>query len=172
MAWDGMERRASDQAMDDLRREMRALNNTMLEMHSENITASQARRDLLDAKLSQMAEAIHSLAMAVQSGDSKLAQDLAVHIAAPHHSGTVDRLNDHERRLDIHDRDIGKIKQRLQVEDNKLAVQTESRARRMGMLTLLAAAVAALGAYFGPILANIVNAWLQFFGASPPHRGP
>lgn len=149
----------------DLAREVRGLNQTVLDMHRENLDTARVRREGLERRLGEMADAIHALALAIQSGDSKLAQELAVHIATAHHGGTQETLTAHEAHLARHDGEITKIRQRLQVEDGRIAAQTASRGHRYAVLTVLAAIMAAVGAVLGPVLAEIVKAWTALFGS-------
>jgi hypothetical protein len=142
--WDGNERRERDDDLDSLAQEVRALSKTVVEMHRENLGQAAVRRDLLDTRLSQLADAINAMALAVQKADSALAQDLAVHIATSHHAGTLERLGAHEAKIVEHDAQIGRIKQRLGVDDGRHEAQTE--ARNWGYLRwgLIIAAVGAL----------------------------
>lgn len=132
MEWDeGGGRRGGDDTLAELALEVRALSKTVIEMHRENLQGAETRRDALDGRLGQMADAMNALALAVQKADSALSQELAVHIATAHHAGTLERLNSHEVRLDGHDAALDRIRQRLQTEEGRQASESEHRDRRI-----------------------------------------
>lgn len=144
MEWNGDERRRDSREIEDLAQEVRALSKTVVEMHRENIGQAEIRRDRLDARLSEMAEAVQGLALAVQRGDSTLSQDLAVHIATAHHAGTVERLGEHENRLNEHQAAIGKLKAKIGVEDHQRENADRERNWRYLRWGLIVAALGAL----------------------------
>lgn len=162
MEWDGINRRHGDDDLDALAQEVRALSKTVVEMHRENLGQAAERRDLLNTRLSQMADAINTMALAVQKGDSALSQDLAVHIATAHHTGTQERLLSHELKIEEHDVQIGRIKQRLGVDDGRQAAQTE--ARNWGYLRwgLVIAAIVGFMQTVGQIAGSLLQALAQW----------
>lgn len=182
MVWDGAERRSNDRQIVDLTNSVQTLSQdvaslarTSIEMHRENLATADTRQASRDAQMgqvisqmSQQAEAIHTLALAVQTGDSKLAQDLAVHIASPHHIGTIERLNTLDARVDGHDTAIGKLNQRLRMDEGRRAEQEagkeHSRWRGGLIATLLAAASALVGA--------LIQAWVSWTSSGGGHPRP
>lgn len=149
----------------DIARELAALDQTIRELHEANRRSMEERRRELDVQIAAIVSSIHALELTTSAGDSTLHERLAVHEATAHHGGTMETLTAHEAHLARHDGEITKIRQRLQIEDGRIAAQTASRSHRYAVLTVLAAIMAAVGAVLGPVLAEIVKAWTALFGS-------
>lgn len=161
--------------MEDFAREIRALHETTLEMHSENRRAAEKRQVEFERGLAAIATSLHALELTVTTGHSALHERIALHEASPHHAGTLERLmqhetrmGGHEARLDGHDTALGQIREWLRGADGRRAAESEGRSHHYAKWGVLGTLLVGGGAIIATVGTAILNAWASLTASGHP----